>query len=146
MKTRTVCLGMLIGLSSVAAPDEPPIDAYYHVVNYKVLMCSITYKLARARAELEANGGTPPDDASSADYLGCIAKGKAEIKAAYDKALRMIKKTPAKTALKEHYVAGISALQGIDPQSGETRMNYTKRQGDNNVKLDEMWTRFEAEK
>lgn len=79
------------------------------------------------------------------DLSRCTMEGKTSFKKAYEKELKSVKKPASKAALKEYYIAAVSALQGIEPQADERKINYEKRQGDNKNKLDEMWTRFEVE-
>jgi hypothetical protein len=78
-------------------------------------------------------------------YKQCLLDGKVKIKKQYETSLKTVKKPAARAALKEYYIFGVTALLGIEPQSEERKINYEKRQGDNQNKLDEMWVRFEAE-
>lgn len=79
------------------------------------------------------------------DYHQCIAEARKTIKAAYLSAVKTIKKPAARAALKEHYIAAMTRIDGIDPQFDETNGNYAHRQSDNQSRLDEKWARFEAE-
>jgi hypothetical protein len=75
----------------------------------------------------------------------CVIDKKSELKKTYEKAQKEVKKASAKAALKEYYIAVLSALQGINPEADERKMNYEKRQVDNKIKVKELWTRFEVE-
>jgi hypothetical protein len=86
-----------------------------------------------------------PDERKSADYAGCIREQSVNVKQRYDKALKVVRKPAAKAALKEHFIAVSSQLQGLAPASDENRLDYTRRQTENQARTEEKWIRFEAE-
>ena len=113
-----------------------PLDAYEGAVEGALLVCPMVLKLATLRGDY---------DSPETDWRGCITKHKLEIKQSYDVAVRTVKKVLARQALKEHYIAALSALTSIEPKSDEIQMNYSRRQAENSDKVTERWSRFEAE-
>jgi hypothetical protein len=112
--------------------NRTPETKYEAIVSYSSVMCNFAFI---------------GDNAEGTNNLrNCIDTGKIEIKKEYDNLSSKVKKSSAKAALKEHYIASIAALQGIRPQSEERRINYDKRQGDAKNRLDELWVRFQVEK
>jgi hypothetical protein len=128
--TNSLVLSACICFSAFANAKEPLTQADFGIYN-QLIKCEISFRL------FTVNGDT--------GYRECISSGNSEIKKLYEKFSKTIKKPSARTALKEYYIAGVMALQGIEPQSDERTINYEKRQGDNKNKLNEMWVRFETE-
>ena len=112
--------------------DRPPLKKYEGSVVYSMLSCKLSYKMVLMTGERN-------------EFIKCIDDGKASIRIAYGNAAKTVKKPSAKNALKDHYIASLAILQGIEAQSDERKMNYEKRQGDNQSRLDELWIRFETE-
>ena len=128
-------------LIQVRAQDvTTPLKDYRSSVHYGNLMCNLQFKIDQNLAEANSTEKSP-----SGDYITCIKERIAIVKKNYALAERKISKQKAKTALKEHYIAGLNFIQGIDPKSGEVKIDYTRRQNANEAKLDEMWQRFEVE-
>lgn len=125
----------LVGFAGMGAAQEKdtrtPLQKYEGGVIFVSTMCQIEFR----RVQVGGEG----------NLAECIETGKVTIKADYERALKTVRKAAAKAALKEHYIAGIAALQGISPQFEELKSNYDKRQGDNKNKLDALWVRFETE-
>lgn len=109
-----------------------PITVYEQKVAFSMLSCSILHTTYLLNGDFSV-------------FRKCVDDGKVAIKSAYANAAKSVKSTAAKNALKEHYITVISVLQGIQAQDDETKMNYEKRQGDNQNKREEKWIRFEAE-
>lgn len=136
----------LSSASYAADPERTPLEAYHGDSNFHVQMCSMTYKLALARAEGQALGAPDTSDkAVKADYKGCIATSKKEGKANLDRAMKTVKKPAAKEALKAYHVTYISALDGIPAGDNEIRLQYNARQQALETRMREAWTRFEIE-
>lgn len=131
------------GLSSFgvfAQPDSrPPVQVYRGDAQFATNLCSLKFQLNQARGE-----GLPVEGGES-DYSTCIREQATAVKKSYDGAARTVKKTAAKKALQEHYIAAITQLRGIAPKTGEIRMHYTARQSQNEARVEEAWTRFEVE-
>lgn len=87
----------------------------------------------------------PPEKIKDADYRVCITDQKRSLKAAYDAALKGVKKAAAKNALKEHFISAVSRLEGIAPNLSELKLHYEQRQSANEARVKENWTRFEVE-
>lgn len=145
-------LSMACGTAIAAEKEEKvsPLEQYQGTNNYNLKLCELTYKIALTRAEnnaLSAQQGLPPEktDAEKYDFDGCIKKAKAEGKANLDKAMKTVKKTPAREALKTYHVAFIAAIDGIRAGNDEIRLNYTQRQNALQARLDDAWARFEIE-
>jgi hypothetical protein len=140
-----ILLALLVSLSLFASAAEPPdnrnpLDKYRGDTQFSLLMCAISFKIARLRAEA---GSQENDD--KGDYRGCIAKGRATAKVDLAGALRFVKKAKAQDALKTYHVAFMTALEGIDPGSDERRISYAQRQQALSDKVNEAWARFEIE-
>ena len=103
------------------------------------MLCPVRYKLAEGRAER----GIEQDHESN--YQACIAEGKATARSSLDKALRAVKKSKARDALKSYDVAFVAALEGIRPGADERNINYERRQQSLRDKVNEAWARFEVE-
>lgn len=126
---RVTFLNKCVGLDEATPKGRvAPADL---AMDYALASCSIEFSLSRV--------------STTGDPGKCILVAKDVTKAAYEKALKRVKKPSAKAALKEYYVAGVSAIQGVQPQYDERVISYDKRQGDNRIRLDEMWTRFDLE-
>lgn len=134
------CFALLVLATSLSysaastAADEKttPLKTYDQKVAFSLLHCSILHTTYLLNGDFSV-------------FRKCVDDGKSAIKQAYGNAAKTVKKAAAKTALKEHYITVMSSLQGIQAQDEETKMNYEKRQGDNNTKREEKWIRFEAE-
>lgn len=142
MKNQLIALVVALALPAIA---KEPLNQSNMEIYGALLSCELTFISQQACAQLQQAGGTLPPTCAAVDLGKCISDGKAKAKKAYEKTLKLVTKPAARAALKEYYIVGISAIQGVEPQSEERKMNYEKRQGDNKNKLDEMWTRFEVE-
>ena len=133
--------GLFVSICSHAADNEKQIllKKYHNEIELSLNQCTSSLKYAFISAELSKS---PIDLKRSYE---CISDGKISIKKAYEAVIYTIEKTAAKTALKEHYIGAVSALQGIQFHDDERKINYEKRQSDNKVKVDELWLRFEIE-
>lgn len=140
-------LALCFGVSGTALAQDKSLEKIYHQdANEGFLSCSRTFTLAQKMAALSDGGHSVKVQYKDAgNYQKCILEGKDDIKASYEKFAAKVKKPSAKLALKEHYIAALSALQGVEPLSDERKMNYEKRQGENQSKLDTAWIRFETE-
>ena len=87
-----------------------PLESYQQQGSAHLLLCPIRLQIAIVAAE----GGREPQG-NSGDWRSCIEEAKANAKVNFDRALRTVKKPPAREALKSYHVALISALDGIDP-------------------------------
>lgn len=121
----------LEGVKTPEKDDGTPLQRYEGSFDNASLLCEMDF------ANSQSGGKSHLEK--------CISDGKSNIKKAYNTASKTVKKPAAKAALKEHYISSISALQGIEPQANERKMNYEKRQSDNKAKRDELWVRFEVE-
>lgn len=143
-KRNLAAAAMLFASVLHAQPDNrTPLEAYRGDSAGGVMLCGMKLKLALLHAERSM----PPteEERRSADYAGCIRDQSATIRQQYAKALRVVKKPAAKAALKEHFIAVSMQLQGLVPASDEIRLNYTRRQTENEARTEEKWIRFEAE-
>lgn len=132
---------LVTAITQVAAEEvSTPLKDYRSSVHYGNLMCNLQFKIDQNLAAANSTEKSP-----SGDYISCIKEQVAVVKKNYALAERKITKQKAKAALKEHYIAGLNFIQGIDPKSGEIKIDYTRRQNTNEAKLDEMWQRFEVE-
>ena len=156
--TRTIlCSSMLICTVALAndfgAADTlkkpqgvSSIDHYNASVNVAVFICSMTFSTAQSLAELQRMGTAPSEEQiAKADYKRCITAHRSSLKKIYADAASSIKKPSRKNALKEHYIQSIVMIDGIEPQPEELKIQYIKRQNDQQKKLNELWTRFEID-
>ena len=129
-----------------AAQDKLLEKTYSDDVNMGLTLCHRTFLLAIKLADLSDHGRSVKEKHPDADnYQKCISRHKDDIKSSYEQLAAKVKKSSVKLALKEHYIAVITALQGIEPLPDERKMNYERRQGENQSKLDSAWIRFETE-
>lgn len=132
---------LILALTEVKAEDvTTPLTTYRSSVYYGNLLCKTQFQIDQNRAEINS-----AEKSSNGDYTSCIKNNLLTVKKNYALAERKLTKQKAKSALKEHYIAGINFIQGIDPKSGEIKIDYTRRQNANEARLDEMWQRFEVE-
>lgn len=133
--------GLFVSVCSHAADNEKQIllKKYHYEVELSLNRCTSSFKFAILGAEILKS---PIDFKSSYE---CISDERITIKKAYEAVINTLEKNAAKTALKEHYIGAVSALQGIQFHDDERKMNYERRQSDNKVKVDELWLRFEIE-
>lgn len=133
--------GLIFSISGHAEDNarQTSLKKYYSEVNGTLSTCASQFKLAALMGEIT---NSPVDVKNS---YKCISDSKIEIKKAYEAVTDTIVKSAAKTALKEHYIGAVSALQGIQIQDDERKINYDKRQGENKAKVAELWLRFETE-
>lgn len=130
---------------AAAAEKQPGLSApghYSNVAQYGLMMCGIAYMGAKASSE--ARPDEPPPD--KFDYRVCIATYKDATRKLYAAADKSLNKRQAREALKEHFVQVSLALSGIDPQPGEIRIDYQRRQAEAARKVEEAWTRFDLAK
>lgn len=133
---------MLLAGSAIAQPDNrSAVKKYQNASSFGVYICGLTFQYYQALGGISED----PEKRKSSDYIGCIAENKTEIRSAFDQAIATVRKPAAKAALKEHLVHSLSALQGIAPLSGELTISYKARQGANQARMEEQWTRFEIE-
>lgn len=116
-----------------------PAENYEQEVATGQLLCKVKVDLAIYKGDL-----TNPTDGQR-DWRGCIKEYKTKIKTAYDAFAKTVKKPAAKAALKEHYVLAISSIVGLEPEYEEIVISYRRRQAEINTRVNEQWTRFEAE-
>ena len=149
MKILTVLLfSMLVAPAFGADAGKPsPALAYRGIVNSGILTCSQQVIEAMQIAEIKRKGIERYDlpEPMAPDWQACVVEQKAQAKVSYETALKTVKKPAARAALKEHFVAVFSALSGLAPYNDELKLAYTKRQGENTIKLRELWDRFEIE-
>lgn len=121
------------GESDEQPEKKDPISEYSQQAYFHMEMSGMKYKMASIK-------GSGWDE-----YFSSISKIKAEMKDLYNKAIPKVKKAKAREALKAHYVAFITALDGINSKGGESEFGYAHRQEMLKDKLTEAWTRFEVE-
>jgi len=143
MKSLVAVLVLCAGIAHAQKDTRSPLEAYRGDSTFGPTICEFKLKTALAQAEITRGGGTPVGE--PADYRGCIQEQKAAIQKSYEAALATVKKPAARQALKEHYIAVLSQLNGLPPASDEIRIHYMKRQNDAKAKAEDMWTRFEVE-
>lgn len=116
------------------------INAYIGSANYGTYSCGLSFRSANARTV----GGLPQDEKS--DWRGCIVKQKADLKMAYEAIYQLLEKPGAQASLKEHYIATLNALNGIEPGLDETKAAYGNRQAVSLEKMSQQWARFEIDR
>lgn len=138
MKKSTLAVALLvatfIGPALAEKDTRTPVEAYNGEVQFALVMCPMKLEIASMGNESE-----------DGNWQGCIADAKKKIKIGYDAAMKSIKKTAARSALKEHYITASSAVSSMEPESGESRMSYKMRQAQNKNRVNERWARFELE-
>ncbi len=111
------------------------------------LLCGASYLLSKKIEEAKQKGvKVDADSEKKADVQNCVKKQLAEFEIEYKKFLAMQKTKDAKSALTDHYIAGVLAIKATSPMIGESSESYKLRQEDNKRKADEKWVRFEMVK
>lgn len=146
-KFLVIMLSACMSLSAIAQEEkQTPLEKYEGLVAFGILSCGLSFSLGQSLAKNESLGlSASGESAKMADHNKCIRDSKADIKKAYGLALGSVKKPAAKSALKEHYIAALNAIQGINPQTGEIKLAYDARQSANKAAVDKAWTRFDVE-
>lgn len=139
MKTIASAAVLAGGISLAVAETEKatPLAAYAESVLYATALCPMMLEMASQSGNSNEPGKT--------DWNACIDDAKKAIKTHYAAALKTVSKPAAKAALKEHYIVATSAITAMAPGANEIRMNYNRRQAENNQRLNERWARFEVE-
>lgn len=139
-------IGVVIVASAAHAQPRNALEAYSGEASFAATMCGLTFVTGQAQAEIiRAGGEVSAENRQKGDYRACVRDQKPAVKTAYDAALKTVRKPAAKAALKNHYVAAISQLDGIVPELDERKIDYERRQAANAVRAKEAWIRFEAE-
>lgn len=139
---------LLSGLAIAQKEIPSPADDYEATVVFSRISCALSFKIAQSNAELAAMGAkssSAEEDKDKGDYRACIKKQKAALKKTYERFAPTVRKPAARTALKEHYIAALTGLDGIAPKFDERVIDYQRRQNGNETRTDELWTRFQAE-
>jgi hypothetical protein len=101
------------------------------------------FESGKLQVELASLKGFSKD--GDTDYFKHISDSKVKCKKAFDTAIKTVKKTKAKDALKNYHIAFLSSLQGIVPGQDELVRDYKRRQQAAEEKMNEAWARFEME-
>jgi hypothetical protein len=141
-------LPILVAVAVTAANAQGnAVREYEGGVAYGMTDCRLTFQMSESLAEAQRLGRRVSDeDAKQGDFQGCIDREKAAAKKRYGDAVETLSKASAKAALKEHLIAVMNYLDGINPGASEPRMLYVRRQTENSARVKEMWTRFEVER
>ncbi len=78
-------------------------------------------------------------------FFECANTGLKQVKTAFSEMDKLVKKRPAKAALKEHLVAVVMQINGMEVTGGERVIAYDARQATLKGRADEAWIRFEME-
>ena len=135
----TLIICCIVTNLAFAAPEISVLEKYQSDTNVQLTMCRMKFKIA------QLSNGNPATMTDSENYPQCIKESKAELKASLDNALKTIKKSAAKEALKNYHVAVITALEGINPGENEMKISYAQRQIQLKEKTTLAWERFELE-
>jgi hypothetical protein len=145
MMMRKTILAMFVGLSVVMSGQsvaqetgKTPLEEYQDEVTFSLKKCKLFFDLNR-----EGIGKKPRTGLAA--YAVCINEQEPEIKKTFRAALPSVRGKQAKEALKDHYIAALSALKGIHPGMNELLTTYDQRRQSLNDKVSEAWTRFEVE-
>jgi hypothetical protein len=123
-----------------AEEKSDPLDTFRVQTQFQTLMCRMETHAAILQVQLGKL-----DDAVPAMRI-CIKKAKAELKNIYPAALKAVAKKPAAAKLlKDYYASSLTALEGVAPNTSETKQGYAVRQDAADAKNREVWNRFEIE-
>lgn len=130
-------------VACAAAHAGPAADAAlgFEVVHIQIKTCRSTYELGALRAE---TGQVAAADAYR-EFLGCKAKVSKDAKAVYSKVLAAVKSSDAKKALKEHQVALMSSIEGMEPKNSELKIHYSQRTAVLDAAVESSWQRLQLE-
>jgi hypothetical protein len=132
---KATLLSLVFAVStSVAFAQGVVSDKYESTVRSEYWTCSTSFNIY-------LNG----EDSYLDKFLENVPKAKESIKSAYNNAVKLELRPNAKEALKNHYIAVLNALNGIEGISGETKANYNLRQSQLNAKMTEAWERYKLE-
>lgn len=141
MKARLIALiiGSFASTASIAADPPNAVSEYGALAGSKVLICKMKVRIASNLIEL----GKEVDEENNPRK--CVSDARKEIRIAYDKAVAATKKSGARVALKEHFVAVTSAIDGALPGLDERKILYNARVEAEERRVSEMWTRVKLE-
>lgn len=124
--------------SGVPAKDNrSPIDAYEGDAQFLLMMCSLQFQYSQLN---------PGETSPKADWTTCVKEGVQGLKVRFDNLMKVLRKPAARAALKEHYISVINAAMAITPHDGEIKMNYSRRQSEQQTIVQDKWTRFSLER
>lgn len=140
MKVLIAALAFSVGGAAMAGPaaDEA---LGYEVVHIKIKGCRTKRELGMLRAE---TGQISAADAYR-EFLACKSGVTQDAKAVYAKVLKLLKSSDAKKALKDHQVAVMSSIEGMDPTGGELKSQYNRRVGSLDAVVETTWQRLQLE-
>jgi len=133
--TATLFLALV---AAVHAQPAGPVVEYRSATQYALLTCSASLRLHLLQERLG-----PRDE--HGDYRACVMREKAETRRQLDVAMRTLKRTAAREALKTYHVAFATAMDGIDPGINERKVDYERRQLELKGSVAQAWARFELE-
>lgn len=139
-----------LGTAAQTVQTKPPSAAIYRYNSLSKMAantCRVIMQVAEQKTRNNALG-------TSSGMLGldltevaaCIEKTSADVKGLYEEAVRDAPNPAAAAALKEHLIAYLVMVSGIEPEPGEIRLVYSQRQSSNSAAVSRAWIKFETEK
>jgi hypothetical protein len=123
---------------------KDPVEAYTVATQVAFHMCGLVEDSHQLLAQTRAAGGqVSEDEIARSNYVVCIVEMKKSLRKLFDRAMGSTKKAGLKTALREHFVQAIVALDGVTPRN-ERVLDYDRRQSENKTKLREAEVRLEV--
>lgn len=148
MTSKILCVLLVLLFSAPVHSVDEVFKNYKEHFDAGLSVCTKQLNEAIAIEKTKLNGTERYDlpEQFPPDWKGCIGAKKSAAKPLYETALKALKKSSAKTALKEHYIASLSGLDEIAPKYAETVEEYRRRQSSNDQKRNDAWVRFEVER
>lgn len=79
------------------------------------------------------------------DFDNCLEKALEAAKTNYMEFSKLVKGKEKKGLIKSHYIALVSQLKGVEPEDGELKIVYQRRQSELKLRTDEAWMKFDLE-
>lgn len=137
----------LAGRADSTTDSRTPEQRYEGALIGGRLLCGASYILGKKIEEAKQKGvKVDADSEKKADVTSCIKKQLSEFEIEYKRFLALQKTKESKSALTDHYVAGVLAIKATSPMIGEAPESYKARQEDSKRKADEKWVRYEIVK
>lgn len=79
------------------------------------------------------------------DFEECLSTPLETMQAHYKDFTKLVKGKEKRALLKAHYIALVSQMKGVEPESGELKIVYQRRQSDLKMRTKEAWMHFDLD-
>lgn len=79
------------------------------------------------------------------NFEDCLSKPLGVMQGHYKDFSKLVKKKEKRDLLKSHYIALVSQMKGVEPESGELKIVYQRRQSELKRRTKEAWMQFDLD-